>query len=128
MRIGLNLDTRIYPTNLVGQVENPDSFSRVSTLQSNWEREARRNEPTRQVHARDSNREELQIRRLSSRTGREAAFHRDGDTLSKISKEYLGDANEYMRIFDANTDQLSDPDKIKPGQVLKIPAMDKQLT
>ena len=50
-----------------------------------------------------------------------------GDTLSKISREYLGDANEYMRIFEANKDQLTDPDKIKPGQVLKIPAMDKQL-
>jgi nucleoid-associated protein YgaU len=33
-----------------------------------------------------------------------------------------------MRIFDANKDQLSDPDAIVPGQVLKIPAMDKQLT
>ena len=52
---------------------------------------------------------------------------KSGDTLSKISREYLGDANEYMRIFDANKDQLTDPDKIKPGQVLKIPAMDKQL-
>ena len=47
-----------------------------------------------------------------------------GDTLSKIARDYLGDANEYMRIFNANKDQLSDPDKIKPGQVLKIPAMD----
>jgi nucleoid-associated protein YgaU len=45
-----------------------------------------------------------------------------GDTLSKIAKEHLGDANAYMKIFDANKDQLSDPDKIKPGQVLKIPA------
>jgi nucleoid-associated protein YgaU len=44
-----------------------------------------------------------------------------GDTLSKISKELFGDANAYMDIFNANTDQLSDPDKIKPGQVLKIP-------
>ena len=51
-----------------------------------------------------------------------------GDTLSKISKEFYGNANEYMRIFNANKDQLSDPDKIKPGQELKIPAMDKQLT
>ena len=51
-----------------------------------------------------------------------------GDTLSKISKEFLGDANDYMRIFNANTDQLTDPDMIKPGQVLKIPAADKQLT
>jgi nucleoid-associated protein YgaU len=44
-----------------------------------------------------------------------------GDTLSKIAKEKLGDANAYMQIFNANKDQLSDPDKIKPGQVLKIP-------
>ena len=44
-----------------------------------------------------------------------------GDTLSKIAKENLGDANAYMKIFNANKDQLSDPDKIKPGQVLKIP-------
>ena len=44
-----------------------------------------------------------------------------GDTLSKIAKEMLGSANEYMAIFNANRDQLSDPDKIKPGQVLKIP-------
>lgn len=47
---------------------------------------------------------------------------KSGDTLSKIAREHLGDANAYMRIFDANKDQLTDPDKIKPGQVLKIPA------
>lgn len=47
---------------------------------------------------------------------------KSGDTLSQISKEHLGDANAYMKIFEANRDQLSDPDKIKPGQVLKIPA------
>ena len=47
---------------------------------------------------------------------------KSGDTLSKIAKEHLGDANAYMKIFDANKDQLADPDKIKPGQVLKIPS------
>jgi LysM repeat protein len=46
---------------------------------------------------------------------------KSGDTLSKISKEHLGDANAYMKIFDANRDQLKDPDVIKPGQVLKLP-------
>jgi nucleoid-associated protein YgaU len=45
-----------------------------------------------------------------------------GDTLSAIAQEHLGNANAYMKIFEANRDQLSDPDKIKPGQVLKIPA------
>lgn len=44
-----------------------------------------------------------------------------GDTLSAIAKRFLGDANDYMEIFNANKDQLTDPDKIKPGQVLKIP-------
>jgi nucleoid-associated protein YgaU len=47
---------------------------------------------------------------------------KSGDTLSKISKELLGDASAYPEIFELNRDQLSDPDKIKPGQVLKIPA------
>jgi nucleoid-associated protein YgaU len=44
-----------------------------------------------------------------------------GDTLSGISKRFLGNASDYMAIFNANRDQLSDPDKIQPGQVLKIP-------
>lgn len=44
-----------------------------------------------------------------------------GDTLSKIAKEYLGDAMRYPEIFEANRPMLSDPDKIYPGQVLRIP-------
>jgi nucleoid-associated protein YgaU len=44
-----------------------------------------------------------------------------GDTLSAIAKSQLGNAGAYMKIFEANKDQLSDPDKIKPGQVLKLP-------
>jgi nucleoid-associated protein YgaU len=44
-----------------------------------------------------------------------------GDSLSKISKQFYGDANDYMKIFNANKDTLTDPDKIKPGQKLNIP-------
>jgi len=44
-----------------------------------------------------------------------------GDSLSKISKAQYGDANQYMKIFDANKPMLKDPDKIYPGQVLRIP-------
>ncbi len=44
-----------------------------------------------------------------------------GDTLSQIAKEQLGSAGDYMKIFDLNKDQLTDPDKIKPGQVLRLP-------
>lgn len=44
-----------------------------------------------------------------------------GDTLSKIAREMYGNASEYNKIFNANRDQLSDPDRIKPGQKLVIP-------
>jgi nucleoid-associated protein YgaU len=44
-----------------------------------------------------------------------------GDTLGHIAKEHLGSAGAYMKIFELNKDQLTDPDKIKPGQVLRLP-------
>lgn len=44
-----------------------------------------------------------------------------GETLSGIAKQYLGNANAYRTIFEANRPMLSDPDKIYPGQVLRIP-------
>lgn len=44
-----------------------------------------------------------------------------GDNLSKISKHFYGDPNQYMKIVNANKDQLPDPDKIKPGMELNIP-------
>lgn len=49
-----------------------------------------------------------------------------GDTLSKIAKHFYGNANRWNDIFQANRDQLSNPDLIKPGQVLKIPAAQSQ--
>ena len=47
---------------------------------------------------------------------------KSGDTLSKISKEFYGDANQYNKIFEANRPLLKDADDIFPGQVLRIPA------
>ncbi len=44
-----------------------------------------------------------------------------GDTLSKIAKHHYGDANKYMKIFEANKDQLKDPNVIQVGQKLRIP-------
>jgi LysM domain len=49
---------------------------------------------------------------------------KSGDNLSKISKQFYGDAGEYMRIFYANRDKLNDPDKIQVGQKLVIPPDD----
>ena len=46
-----------------------------------------------------------------------------GDSLSKIAKREYGDANKWKQIFDANRDLIKDPNKIFPGQKLKIPAL-----
>lgn len=53
----------------------------------------------------------------------EPVFHtvQKGETLSAIAKQHLGDANRYNAIFEANRPMLSHPDKIYPGQVLRIP-------
>lgn len=54
----------------------------------------------------------------------EATFHvvQSGDTLSKISKDVYGDPMKYNTIFEANKPMLEHPDKIYPGQTLRIPA------
>ncbi|MGB3605923.1 MAG: peptidoglycan-binding protein LysM [Psychroserpens sp.] len=56
----------------------------------------------------------------------EAQFHtvKSGDTLGKIAKHYYGSAIKYPEIFEANKPMLTDPDKIYPGQVLRIPNLD----
>lgn len=55
----------------------------------------------------------------------EAQFHDvvRGDTLSAIAKKFYGDANKYPKIFEANKPMLSHPDKIYPGQKLRIPPL-----
>jgi nucleoid-associated protein YgaU len=57
-----------------------------------------------------------------------AAFYtvKSGDTLSKIAKEHYGNAMKYPVIFEANRPMLSDPDKIYPGQVLRIPPLEQK--
>ncbi len=57
----------------------------------------------------------------------ESVFHtvERGETLSKIAKEHYGNANKYPEIFEANKPMLKDPDKIYPGQVLRIPILKK---
>lgn len=53
----------------------------------------------------------------------DAVFHtvEKGDTLSAIAKKYLGNASRYPEIFEANKPMLTHPDKIYPGQMLRIP-------
>ena len=66
---------------------------------------------------------EVENRMSVARTEPEAQFHTvaRGDTLSAIAKKYYGNANQYPAIFEANKPMLSHPDKIYPGQVLRIP-------
>ncbi len=48
---------------------------------------------------------------------------KSGDTLSKLAKEYYGDANKYPKIFEANREVIKDPDKIYVGQKIRIPKL-----
>jgi len=57
-------------------------------------------------------------------TGEQSYTVERGDTLSHIAKHFYGHANKWNAIFEANRDQLDDPDRIQPGQVLRIPAID----
>lgn len=56
-----------------------------------------------------------------SQSGGQTYTVKGGDSLSKISKQFYGDANEYMRIYYANKDKIKDPDKIQVGWELTIP-------
>ena len=60
---------------------------------------------------------------ITTPSGEQATFYtvQKGDTLSAISKKHYGDANKYNKIFEANKPMLTHPDKIYPGQVLRIP-------
>lgn len=57
-------------------------------------------------------------------TGEQTYTVQKGDTLSHIAQEFYGKASKWRAIFDANRDQIENPDLIQPGQVLKIPALE----
>jgi nucleoid-associated protein YgaU len=59
----------------------------------------------------------------STQSGARTYTVKAGDTLSRISKEFYGNANEYMKIFEANRGTLTDPNRITPGQQLTIPEL-----
>jgi len=69
---------------------------------------------------------------ITEETGRDATVSeqesrfyeiKSGDTLSKIAKEFYGSANKYPKIFEANREVIKDPDKIYPGQMIRIPEL-----
>lgn len=60
----------------------------------------------------------------AARSGEQSYLVEKGDNLSAISKKFYGSANHWREIFEANRDQLDNPDLIHPGQTLRIPARD----
>lgn len=67
--------------------------------------------------------DDLTAREPAPPQAREPEFYeiKKGDTLGAIAKKYYGNASAYMRIFEANRGVISDPDKIYPGQKIRIP-------
>jgi nucleoid-associated protein YgaU len=70
------------------------------------------------LHAVDKN---VEDKPASAAAGDRTYTVKSGDTLSAIAKQFYNDASQYMKIFEANKNLLSSPDKIAPGQVLTIP-------
>lgn len=65
--------------------------------------------------------DQITIANEAAQTQSEFYEVKPGDTLSKIAKQFYGDANKYSAIFEANKPMLKDPDEIYPGQTLRIP-------
>lgn len=95
--------------------DKPD-FSNVRSSVRSTEAEARPKPDFSNVRSSVSSTEEI-----VGNPGSEYTVQK-GDTLSHIAKAHYGKASQWRRIFDANRDQLDDPDRIQPGQRLKIPA------
>ena len=70
-----------------------------------------------------SSTEEITATHGGSQSGEQSYTVEKGDTLSAIAKQFYGKSGAWRDIFEANRDQIDDPDRIFPGQVLKIPAI-----
>ena len=82
--------------------------------------EASKNRVWDAIKAADPNYADL-AHEITVAQGEQTYTVKSGDNLSKISKHFYGDPNQYMKIVHANKDTLPDPDKIKPGMELTIP-------
>ena len=91
-------------------------WDQIKLVNPNWSQEV-----TADISV-DPNAKPAQAQGASVSGGQQRTYTvKPGDSLSKISKDLYGNANEYMKIFEANRDVLRDPNKISPGQTLKIP-------
>jgi nucleoid-associated protein YgaU len=98
----------------------PDKKADFSDVQSNVEstEQVQKRADFSDVQSTISSTEQIN----SATAGEEQTYTvQKGDTLSHIAKQFYGKANQWNAIFEANRDQLDDPDRIQPGQVLRIP-------
>lgn len=114
----LNMGEKFKPTD--GYVEESDGVLRMgSTLDNQYQKDQIWDEIKR-IGGENPRDVEVDIK-VRNKSYYAKHIVEKGDSLSKIAKEYLGDAMAYKKIFQANTDKLDDPNKIFPGQELTIP-------
>ena len=117
VKLGLRGDT----VTIEGRGADRETLEKLILAVGNIEGIARVEADLPDEPAAEGDKPKLESASVSSSSG--PVFHdvQKGDTLSAIAKKYLGDANKYMAIFEANKPMLTDPDKIYPGQKLRIP-------
>jgi LysM repeat protein len=123
LRMDGSADERDGKLNIHGTVNSEDEknqiWNAIKTI-PDWQKEV-----TADIRVKPGGQTQAQTQAAPSAASQRPAMQtytvQSGDTLSGIAKRLLGSASSYMEIFNANRDQLSDPDKIQPGQVLKIP-------
>ena len=108
--LGVTFDGKTGTVTVTGNAPSREAFEKVTLAAGN-------------VAAVQKVENKLQIE--GGAQGADAQYHDvvKGDTLSAIAKKYYGDANKYNAIFEANRPMLSHPDKIYPGQKLRIPPL-----
>jgi nucleoid-associated protein YgaU len=106
------------PTQETPHVTTPDKKADFSDVQSSIESTEQIKPDFSDVQSSISSTEQIE----SATTGEAQSYTvQKGDTLSHIAKQFYGSAGKWNAIFEANRDQLDDPDRIQPGQVLRIP-------
>lgn len=99
------------------------SYSTDDNLKKNWISQLFQTD----LRTRSSQPKKAQTKKEESepREEEQSKFYeiKSGDNLSKIARQFYGDANKYPLIFEANREVIKDPDKIYPGQVIRIPRL-----
>ena len=107
--LGVEYDAATGKVSLSGDATNPAALQKAVLMAGNVEGVA------------EVNADKVKVKGTVEDVKVEYYIIKSGDTLSKIAKQYYGDANQYPRIFEANREVIKHPDKIFPGQKIRIP-------